>query len=526
MDMSATEWLNLILRWTHVIAAIFWIGHAFLFNELDEALVPPEEGDDREGLQGEMYMVHGGGFYKVEKGFGFPKNLRGELKWFRWEAAFTWLSGFFLLVVVFYMGGGVYMLDPNSGVALSGAIGVSIGSLVAGWIVYDLLCRSPLVNNTAAFAVVMWGLITAAGLVLTQFLSGRAAFLHVGAMIATIMAANVWMLIIPTMRKMVAAVEKSGGIIDQELGKKAKQRSKHNNYFIFPVIFLMISNHYPTLYGHEYNWVILGVMVALGGGVKHVMNLRGDIQGVYLAVALSVVGGVGLWAASMVGSEVEVAPIDTSGLEAIDPATAGTVRGTVLFEGEVPAPREVTLINCPQQEGGPALLQPVRVADGKLQDVFVWVKSGLEGYDPGPVPDSEVVIDQRGCLYVPTVAGVRTGQTVAFLNSDPVPHNVRAVSDANPTFNEMMVGQDTRFDKVFKKPDIMLQSKCDIHPWMSAYLGVVAHGAFGVTGSNGGFALEGLPPGEYVVGAWHEIYGQAEQTVTVPGADLTFTFGP
>ncbi len=529
MDTSPTEWLNLILRWTHVIAAIAWIGHAFLFNELDENLVPPERDDPRKGLEGELWMVHGGGFYKVEKSWTWPVGLRGALKWFKWEAGFTWLSGFLLLVVVFYLGGGVYLVDPsNAWLPLWGVIAISVGSLVLGWVVYDLLCRTPLGRNGPAFAAVGLVAVLALAWGLVQVMSGRAAYLHVGAILATIMTANVWMLIIPTMRKMVAAA-KGGESLDIELGKRAKQRSRHNNYLVFPVIFLMISNHYPSFYAHDWNWALLGVMVVIGGAVKHVMNVRGDGAGPWLAGAVAAGGAVVLAIVGSMGPGPDEELVDVGERQPIDPAQVGQIVGEVRFEGEVPAPREVVLINCPGQAVGPTLIQNVKVEGDRLADVFVWVREGAEGWEVPPVPEEPVYVDQVDCIYTPHVVGARVNQDVHFLNSDPVPHNVRTVADWNATFNEMMISQDSVLEKVFRRPEVMVTARCDVHPWMAAYIGVVPHPWFDVTPADGAFAIEELPPGDYLVEAWHEVYGTQQQRVTLEpegAVRLDFTFGP
>jgi uncharacterized membrane protein len=270
------EWLNLILRWLHVITGIAWIGASFYFVWLDNTIRPPAAGSDlaAKGVSGELWAVHGGGFYNPQKYLNAPPELPRELHWFKWEAYSTWLSGFALLTIVYYFNAQAMMVDQTvANLSSWQAVGIGIGSLVVGWTVYDLLCRSPLGKHDLAFGVVIFSFLVASAYVLNTFLSGRAAYIHVGAMIGTMMVANVLMLIIPGQRKMVAAMT-AGQTPDPVHGIKAKQRSVHNNYFTLPVLFIMISNHYAMTYRHEHAWVVLGVIMAAGVLIRHFFNLR------------------------------------------------------------------------------------------------------------------------------------------------------------------------------------------------------------------------------------------------------------
>ncbi|MEW6760340.1 MAG: urate hydroxylase PuuD [Pseudomonadota bacterium] len=272
----ALEWFNLLVRWLHIITGIAWIGASFYFVWLDNTIRPPAPGSElaKKGVSGELWAVHGGGFYNPQKYLVAPAELPRELHWFKWEAYSTWLSGFALLVIVYYLNAQAMMVDR--GVAdLSSwqAIGVGLGSLVVGWIVYDLLCRSPLGRHDLAFGFTIFAFLVASSYVLTHLLSGRAAYLHVGAMIGTMMVANVAMLIIPGQRKMVNAML-AGEKPDPVHGIKAKQRSVHNNYFTLPVLFIMISNHYAMTYRHAYSWAVLAAIMAAGVLIRHFFNLR------------------------------------------------------------------------------------------------------------------------------------------------------------------------------------------------------------------------------------------------------------
>ena len=533
--MALSDWLGMVLRWAHVVAAIFWIGHAFMFNMLDSSLEPPEEDDPREGVEGDLWMVHGGGFYSLTKGHVFPTDMRGPLHWFKWEAAFTFLTGFALLIVVFYLGGGVFLTDPSvADIGHLTAVGIGLGTLVVTWIVYDLIWISPLGKSSWVGGALTTAMIIGVAFGLSQVLSGRAAYIHVGAMLGTWMTANVWMRIIPAMRKMVAKAKETGQPLDAALGKAAKERSRHNNYLVFPLIFIMISNHYPSLYGHAYNWVLLVLIMVGLAALKHMMNLgfRLDLSG-YVALALVGLSGVG-FAGLMVdlGGEVaapDPAPSSEEG-RPIDPATTGAVRGRILFDGEAPERAEIRMLaGCENQVTEPVYEDAVVVADGKLANVFLRVTAGLEGWRIPDAPTDAVILDQRACVYIPHVIGVRVGQPVAFLNSDPLFHNVRSVTEDNGRFNEMMQNKDTRIDKVFRRPEDMVTAKCDVHPWMSAYIGVVEHPFFAVSGADGAYEIQGLPPGSYTVEAWHEVYGVQSIEVQVEAggaADGSFTFAP
>jgi uncharacterized membrane protein len=312
------EWLNLLVRWLHIITGIAWIGASFYFVWLDNTIKPPAPGSDleRKGVAGELWAVHGGGFYNPQKYLVAPAELPKELHWFKWEAYSTWLSGFALLIIVYYMNAKAMMIDR--GVAdLSSwqAIGVGIGSLVVGWIVYDLLCRSPLVQRQLAFGATIFLFLVGSSWVLTHLLSGRAAYLHVGAMIGTMMVANVAMLIIPGQRKMVNAMMAEQKP-DPVHGIKAKQRSVHNNYFTLPVLFIMISNHYAMTYNHPHAWAVLGVIMLAGVLIRHFFNLRhkGRIEWRYPAAGVALLLGLGVLLAP--SPPVRVDPAAVAGADA------------------------------------------------------------------------------------------------------------------------------------------------------------------------------------------------------------------
>ena len=272
MEFYVAEWLNLLVRWLHVTAGIAWIGASFYFIWLDNNLEPSKSGNPR--IHGELWSVHGGGFYHNQKYLLGPERLPDNLHWFKWEAYTTWLSGFALLVIVYWHGARTYLIDPGvADIGVPAAIAISAASMALGWAVYDSLCRTRLVAHEFAFGVVCYALTVAVAWALGEVLSGRAAYLHVGAMWGTIMVANVLFVIIPGQRRVVAAL-RAGLPPDPLDGLRGKQRSVHNNYITLPVLFIMVSNHYPMTYGHGHGWAVLAVIVMAGVLVRHFFNLR------------------------------------------------------------------------------------------------------------------------------------------------------------------------------------------------------------------------------------------------------------
>ena len=262
------EWLNLLVRMAHFIAGIMWIGTSFYFVWLDSAFEPPKEKSD--SVEGELYMTHGGFFYRVEKRRFGAGAVPPGLHWFKWEATFTWLTGFALLWIVYYASNAAYLIDPGVRALTQGqAILLGLSFLVGGWIIYDLLFRSPL-GRSAWGNVIGLALAAVAVWLLTHTFSGCGAFIHLGAMFGTIMVLNVWMHILPMQRAMIAAAE-AGREPDFEMGKKAKRRSMHNSYVTLPVLFTMISNHFAGLYGHPQNWLVLCLVVVAGALFRHTM---------------------------------------------------------------------------------------------------------------------------------------------------------------------------------------------------------------------------------------------------------------
>jgi uncharacterized membrane protein len=263
IDPTLSEWLNLIFRWVHVFAGIMWVGTTYYFTWLDARLSEEEKAVANTRNSAQIWMVHSGGFYVVEKR-KVPDLVSRTLHWFRWEAGTTWLSGMALLILIYYMGGGA-LVDPDiRDISVSAATALGIGLLVVGWIVYDVMMISPLGKNEKAFAVIAYLMLVGVSYGLSRVFSGRASYIHVGAMMGTIMAANVWMRILPAQKKMIAAINE-GQKPDDALSAQAKLRSKQNTFMAVPVVFIMISNHFPGVtYGESYNWAILAVLILAG----------------------------------------------------------------------------------------------------------------------------------------------------------------------------------------------------------------------------------------------------------------------
>jgi len=273
MELFDVEWLRLIARWIHLIVGIAWIGASFYFVWQDNSLETAPDDPEQKRLQGEVWMVHGGGFYNARKYKVAPDNLPEHLHWFKWEAYSTWLSGISLLILVYYIGADIYMLPPNSPLTPLEAVGIGIGSLIGSWVIYDSMCRSPLGRDDRLLAVAVALLVAVLAYALCKVLSGRAAFIHVGAAMGTIMVANVFFVIIPNQRKMVDQMLR-GETPAPELGRAGKQRSVHNTYFTLPVLFMMISNHYSVVTGHPWNWAVLLGLTVLGAAVRQIFVLR------------------------------------------------------------------------------------------------------------------------------------------------------------------------------------------------------------------------------------------------------------
>src|SRR5882762_1413684 len=297
MEAYVLDWLNLLVRWLHFIAGIAWIGASFYFVMLDNSLSRPKKPEDAtRGVSGELWAVHGGGFYCSQKYLTGPKGepLSENLHWSKWEAYTTWLSGMGLLALIYWWGANAYLIDRSVfDLSAPAAIGISAGSLVVGWFIYDTLCKA--IKNELALALIVYALLVAASYAYAQVFGGRAAYIHVGALMGTIMVWNVFFHIIPGQKKMVQEI-RAGKEPDPRPGIVGKQRSVHNTYFTLPVLFIMISNHYPMTYSHPQGWLVLGVIMLAGVLIRQFFVLRhgGNVKwalpaaGVALLAALAV----------------------------------------------------------------------------------------------------------------------------------------------------------------------------------------------------------------------------------------------
>jgi uncharacterized membrane protein len=270
METQIFDWLNLVVRWAHILVGIGWIGSSFFFVWLDGNLEKPSP--PQPGLEGELWMVHSGGFYRTEKIMVAPGVMPRHLHWFRWEAAFTWISGMTLLLVVYYLGSSAFLIDPAvADLSRDAAAVIVILAFVGTWLAYDLFWITPFAERGGWLPQAI-SFLAAVGVAcgFAQFLSGRAAYIHTGAVLGTIMVANVWVRIIPAQRALIAA-SKAGTKPDPALAHRAKQRSMHNSYMTLPVIFIMISSHYPFTYSHPWNWLILVGLSIVGAGMRYWM---------------------------------------------------------------------------------------------------------------------------------------------------------------------------------------------------------------------------------------------------------------
>lgn len=550
MNQDIFDWILLLVRWLHITVAVTWIGTSIFFMWLDRSF---ERNPDskRPGHVGEVWMVHGGGFYHVEKLLMGPTKVPERLHWFKWESYWTWISGFTLTALIFYTGEGTFLIDDMvSSITYWQAVGLGLFSIFGSWFFYDLLWESRAVKGHALLGHVL----TIAWLIgmtylLTHTLSGRAAYLHVGAMLGTWMTANVFMRIIPRQVKMVEA-SKRGEPVNQEWGVNAKNRSTHNTYFTLPVIFIMLSNHFPNTYGHEYNWLILLLICAGGAAVREyfVVRIKKPQRSLaFGAIGIALITGVIAFSQARLPSteaavvnnhshevvktpkpEVKAVVASMDDVKIIDSGKSYDVKGLVTFEGEAPQGKKLNLPSgCQNSGGGEVYSNEVIVNKGKLQNVLVRVVKGHEGKATAGVPSEEVILDQKGCIYTPRVAAARVGQKVTFINSDPIFHNVRSVTSVNEKFNVAMPKKNQRETKIFTKAELFLQAKCSVHPWMGAYVAVMDHSFYSVTNNLGEFSLPKLPAGKYLVEAWHETLGTRTQELIVSDSgisELKFNF--
>jgi uncharacterized membrane protein len=274
MESYLLEWLQLVFRWLHLITGIAWIGASFYFVWLDNSLKEPPQWKKDKGIKGDLWSIHGGGIYEVAKYELAPEKMPETLHWFKWEAYTTWLTGMVLLIVIFYLGADSYLIDKRvADLTQAQAIGLGLGFLVSGWVIYEVLCSTPLAKNGYAIGGVLIGIAVVYAYALTHLFSGRGAYIHMGAVIGTIMVGNVFRVIMPSQRALVAAIEK-GEPPDPAWGAKAKLHSTHNNYLTLPLLFIMISNHYPMTYSNEHSWLVLLAIIAITAFARHYFNLQ------------------------------------------------------------------------------------------------------------------------------------------------------------------------------------------------------------------------------------------------------------
>lgn len=369
MEAYLLDWANLLVRWVHLIAGIAWIGASFYFVMLDTSLKPPKNpADAKRGVFGELWAVHGGGFYCSQKFLTGPKGepLSNDLHWSKWEAYSTWLSGMGMLALIYWIGASSYLID-NSVMALTpaAAIGISIAFLVVGWVFYDILCRN-MIGKDGLLAAIVFVFVMIANYALHQVFSARGAYIHVGAMLGTMMAANVFFHIIPGQKKMVAQIQR-GDEVDTMPGIVGKQRSVHNTYFTLPVLIIMISNHYPMTYSNQHGWLVLAALMLAGVLIRQffVLRHRGQVKWWLPATGIALI--------LMLIVLMAPKPVDASG----DKVSFATVRKvldqrcvschakTPTYEGFAEAPKGV-MLQTPEQVAQHAIKVAETVASGYM----------------------------------------------------------------------------------------------------------------------------------------------------------------
>jgi uncharacterized membrane protein/plastocyanin len=544
IDQDLFDWMLLLGRWIHITVAVTWVGTSFFFMWLDRTLVKNEEST-KEGHVGELWMVHGGGFYHVEKVLMGPTKVPKILHWFKWESYWTWMSGVFLVAMIFYTGNGTFLLDSTvSDITYLQGVGIGIFSILGSWVFYDFLWEREFTKTSPVIGHILtlsW--FVGMSYFLCHTLSGRAAYIHIGGMLGTWMTANVFMRIIPRQLLMVEA-SRQGEPVNKAWGLNAKNRSTHNTYFSLPVIFIMLSNHFPATYGHEYNWVVLLIIAAGGAAIREYFIKREHNE--KRAKIMALLGIVLIVSAISFTKEERIEEkddyqnyydekviddtsinskkskeVDSSTSSSMNLTTSNVLFGVVHFKGNVPKGKKLRLPRaCSSQYKGDVYSNEVIVNDGKLKNVLVHITKGIDASRYTKIPKEEVQVDQKGCLYIPRVSIARVGQKVTFVNSDPVFHNVKSVTKENKKFNIAMPKQNQRKTRVFTKSEIFLQTKCSVHPWMGSYIAVVDHPFSAVTNSKGEYKIMNLPDGDYTVEFWHEIYGTKTQEISINNQEL------
>jgi uncharacterized membrane protein/plastocyanin len=541
VNQEIFEWLLLLGRWLHITVAVAWIGTSFFFMWLDRSFEFNDKAT-REGHVGELWMVHGGGFYHVEKLLMGPTKVPEHLHWFKWESYWTWMSGCFLVLMIFYTGNGAFLLDSSvSQLTYPQAIALGLSCIIGSWFFYDFLWERKFTRDKSFFGpfighvlTVLW--IAGMSYWLCHALSGRAAYMHIGGMLGTWMTANVFLRIIPRQVKMVEAA-KTGTPVNQDWAKNAKNRSTHNTYLTLPVIFIMLSNHFPSTYGNKLNWLILLVVGVAGACIREffVVRIKKPARAKSFLVA-----GLALLVAVMFFSRENTPPGQDEQNVVVSPAeplradapktgeVTGGIKGVVSFEGVVPKGEKIVLpLACTKSHKGDIYSNEVVVNNGKLKNAVAFISKGLEGRTFADVPQEPAVVDQRDCLYEPRVTAVRVGQKVEFINSDEVFHNVRSITKSNEEFNVAMPNKGDRMVKVFTKPEVFLQTKCSVHPWMTAGIAVLDNPFFSVTDSSGAFLIKDVPVGKYTVEVAHEVFGPQTKEIEVKAgetSELDFSF--
>jgi uncharacterized membrane protein len=350
MEAYALEWVQLVLRWVHLITGIAWIGASFYFVWLDNSLLPPEDpADAAKGIGGELWAVHGGGFYHVRKFRVAPAALPAALHWFKWEAYWTWLSGFALLMVMYWWRADVYLIDKSvADLSPLQAVGISAALIVAGWTFYDQLCKRLGLEREKTLAFAISGFVALVAWALSHVYPGRALYLQVGAMLGTMMAANVLFVIIPAQKQLVEA-KRQGRAPDPVHGQRGKQRSVHNNYFTLPVLFIMISSHYPLTWGHPRAWLVLIAILLIAACVRHFFNLRHRGRTVWAIPVSALAAAAGLAVAIAPTPPVSVPPPAFAAVQAIVAQRCATCHAERPTQDGIAAAPKGVLLDTPER---------------------------------------------------------------------------------------------------------------------------------------------------------------------------------